>query len=477
MSRRNRIPKTTEKYLKRKKKRVWSTAIYVRLSDENNGFEDDRSLTNQIKYLESYISDHPDLNLTDIYSDNGRSGLSFDRVEFCRMLEDIKAGRINCVLVKDLSRFGRNHIEAGYYLETIFPELGIRFISINDDFDSLNEDDSDSLILPLKNMINEMYARETQRKILAVFRAKEKAGERPFMAVPYGYIVDPGRNYHLLPDANTADYVRLIFRLKSEGFGLTAIADKLNEIGAPTPLDYLKSRGKYKNVRSSSRWDYRGVQNLLGNRIYTGTTVYNMTGKGDYAVIPNTHEPLVSADVFEEISQEMQEKGRRKSEALKAAAIKAERFPNILKGKFFCGNCGRAMLYDRTGNTQAIRNFRYRCSGYNRFRKTDAAAPLCAVRISGVPEQRVYKFVLDELREHLRAGNFAIEDIPAESVGIIRLSATSSVEILAIDDTDAIERLLRRGLTTELLSDYVEKILYSVDGSLEIRFKKENVLW
>ncbi|MCD7733381.1 MAG: recombinase family protein [Oscillospiraceae bacterium] len=473
MSRRNRIPKSTEKYLERKKKRIWNTAIYARLSDENNGFEDDRSITNQIKYLESYISVHTDLSLTDVYSDNGRSGLSFDRAQFRRMMEDIRDGRINCVLVKDLSRFGRNHIEAGYYLETIFPELGIRFISVNDGFDSLNEDDPDSLILPLKNMINEMYARETQRKILAVFRAKEKAGERPFWSVPYGYMVDPGCNYHLLPDPNTSDYVRLIFRLKAEGFGLTAIADRLNEIGAPTPLEYRKSRGKYLNVKCSDKWDHISVQKLLENRTFTGATVYNTTGKGDYAVIPNTHEPLVDADVFEEISREMKERSRQKAEALRKGAIRSERFPNVLGGIFFCGNCGRAMQYDRAGNTPAIRNFRYRCGGYNDYRKTDPAAPPCAVKVSSVPEQRVYKYVLDELRRHLSEGGIPVEKIPAETVGIIHLSDTSSVEILETDETDAIERLLRKGLTKELLSEFVEKLSYSVDGTFSIKFREE----
>ncbi|MCD7771576.1 MAG: recombinase family protein [Oscillospiraceae bacterium] len=466
MGRRNRIAKSTEKYLKRKTITIWQTAIYARLSDENNGFEDDRSLRNQIKYLEAYVAKHPELELIDIYSDNGQSGLSFDRTEFRRMLEDVKTGRINCILVKDLSRFGRNHIEAGYYLETIFPELGVRFIAVNDGFDSLGEEDSDSLILPLKNMINELYARETQRKVLAVLRAKEKKGERPFTMVPYGYIVDPACNYHLLPDKNTADYVRLIFRMKADGCRMTAIADKLNEIGAPTPLCYLKSKGKFKNVPSSGRWDYISVQKILGNRTYTGSTVYNTVGKGDYMVIPNTHEPLVETDTFDRISREMQDRGRRRSESLKKAAINGEKHPNILKGKFFCGDCGRAMLYE-------FKNSRYRCSGYSNFRKTDPAAPPCSVKISGVPEYVVHRFIFDRMRERTYESNIPIEEVPGEATGTIRLSSTSSVEIIAVDSPDRTERLLRKGLTPELLSDYVEKLWYYSDGSLEIEFKGE----
>lgn len=477
MSRRNRIPKSTEKYLANRSHSVWKTALYARLSDENNGLEDDRSLRNQVKFLQSFIDRKPELRLVDRYVDNGRSGLSFQRAEFLRMLTDIKYGRINCVLVKDLSRFGRNHIEAGYYLETIFPELGVRFISVNDGFDSLMEDGSDSLILPLKNMINEMYARETQRKVLAVLRAKEKAGERAFSAVPYGYMVDPGCNYRLLPDPKTADFVRLVFALRAQGIRPTAIADRLNEIGAPTPLDYLKSRGKYLNVPSTGRWDYVGVQKLLSNRTYTGSTVYNSTGRGDYTVIPDTHEPLVDGGIFEEISREMAARGRRRSEALKKSAILAEKYPNILKGKFFCEDCGRAMLLDRTANTRALRNFRYRCSGYNEFRSSDPCAPPCAVKLSGIPEQTVHKFVLDELRKHLLERDIPVDETSAETVGVIILSDTSSVEIVDVDNPDAIERLLRKGLTGELVSEYVEKLWYSSGGSLEIEFKRETDRW
>lgn len=473
MSRRNRIPKSTEKYLELKNRNVWSTAVYARLSYENNGFEDDRSLQNQLNYLLAYIDRHPELRLFDSYVDNGRSGLDFDRAEFRRMLGDIKTSRVNCVLVKDLSRFGRNHIEAGYYLETIFPELGVRFISINDGFDSLCEDDAGSIILPLKNMINEMYARETQRKILAVLRAKEKAGERPFTMMSYGYIVDPDCNFHLLPDQNTSEFVRLVFRMKSEGFGCTAIADRLNEIGAPTPLDYLKSKGKFLSARSSGRWDHVSVQKILENRTYTGATVYNTSGKGNYAVLPGTHEALVEPEVFEEISREMLERSRKRSEALKAAATRAERCPNVLQGRFFCGDCGKAMLYDRS-------RLRYRCSGYSDFRKTDPSAPPCAKKISSIPEQAVHKFVLDSIRKELRSGDFSeltSEDIPAEPVGIIHLTATSTVEIVASDNPDMIENILRNGLTPELLSKFVEKVWYYSDGSLRIELRGESERW
>ncbi len=519
-------------------------------------------MQNQIFYLEDYIGKHPELELIDVYADNGRSGMNFERAAFRRMMEDVKSGVINCIVVKDLSRFGRNHIEAGYYLETIFPELDVRFISVNDSFDSMETVTQDGMTIPLKNIINEMYARDTQRKVLATLRAQERKGERPFTAVPYGYMVDPECNYHLLPDVKTAEYVSLIFTMYAGGMGTTAIADRLNEMGAPTPLDYKQSHGKYKNTASRGTWNHTAVRKILKNRTYTGATIYNTAGKGEYRVLPDTHKALTDKDTFEAIGAKIEERGNRKSAELKKGAARAERYPNILRGIFYCADCGHAMLYDRTGNSKILHSFRYRCGNYSNYRKNDAAAPPCAAKIASVPEQTVYKFVIDRIREQLAAG-FELEksaqlsgaqakerqrrktelkkqeadlkqeiaklyenykeaavtekeytetrrkyqeqmtDIQdriaalgrgdesrepwkklknklfayepsGETAGIIQLSDTSSVEIVADDETDAVERLLRRGLTSELLQTMVERLEYSADGNFSIKLKCED---
>lgn len=562
MGRRNQVAKSTQRYLKRTTTAQWRTAIYARLSLENNGLEDDRSLKNQIKYIQEYINKRPELALVDTYVDNGRSGMNFERVEFKRLMEDVKDEKINCIVVKDLSRFGRNHIEAGFYLEKIFPQLDVRFISINDDFDSMDENKKDGILVPLKNMINEMYAKDTQRKVLATLRSKERKGERAFAAVPYGYKVDPDCSHHLLPDNETADYVRLIFSLKAGGLGSTAIADRLNQIGAPTPMDYMKSQGKYKNLKYSNGWEYTGVQQILKNRVYAGDTVYNTVGKGEYKVIIDTHEALVDKDTFESISAEMGKRGRKKAQALQKGASRAEKYPNILQGIFYCGDCGHAMLYDRTGNSQYLRNIRYRCSDYSSYRKDNKNAPPCAVKVTSVPEQVVYKFVLDQIRHQLRAGleveklekllnteakekkrqisilkdqelglkqklrklyedyvdrtideeeygairkeytvkikniqeqlssiesgggitnpweelkkKLFSDNLNCETVGTIQLSETSSVEIVADDEPDMVESLLRRGLTRELAETMIERLEYSVDGRFSIKFKCED---
>ncbi|MCD7740850.1 MAG: recombinase family protein [Ruminococcus sp.] len=562
MGRRNQVAKSTQRYLARTTTAEWKTALYARLSDENNGLEDDRSLQNQIKYLEEYIEKHPYLGLVDRYVDNGRSGMSFKRAEFQRMMEDVKDGRINCVVVKDFSRFGRNHIEAGYYLETIFPQLDVRFISVNDNFDSMGGGKSSDIMVPLKNMINEMYAKDTQRKVLATLRAKEQKGERAFNMAPYGYVIDPECNYHLLTDPETADYVRLAFSLSAGGLGSTGIADRLDKLQAPTPLAQMKRQGKRLNVPDSRGWDYTSVMQMLRNRTYTGATVYNTKGKGEYKVIPNTHEALVSEEVFEAVNKDLDERGRKRVEAIKEGKKRSEQFPNILQGVFYCGECGHAMLYDRTKNTKVLRNFRYRCSGYSSYRKDSKDAPPCGTKIACVPEQVVYKFVLDQIRHQLNAGlelekleqllqtdakerkrkadglkaqeaslkqklrklyeDYAdkiiteeeymefrkayseqikslqaqIEDAESgkmttdpwtelkeklfgdetggETVGTTKLTETSSLEIIEDDKPDMVERLLRRGLTRELVETMIERLEYSVDGSFSIRFKCED---
>ncbi len=548
--------------MKRTATEEWQTALYARLSDENNGLEDDRSLQNQIKYLEEYIQKHPDLALIDRYVDNGRSGMNFERAEFQRMMEDVKDGKINCIVVKDFSRFGRNHIEAGYYLEEIFPQMDVRFVSVNDNFDSMVEGKKDGIMMPLKNMINEMYARDTQRKVLATLRAKEKKGERPYHCAPYGYVIDPDCNYHLLPDPETADYVRLAFSLRAGGLGSTGIADRLNRLQAPTPLAYMKRQGKRSNVPDSGGWDYTAVQHILKNRTYTGATVYNTRGKGEYKVIPDTHEALVSEEAFEAVNKDLEERGKKRVEAVQKGKKRSAQFPNILQGVFYCGDCGHTMLYDRTQNTKMLKNFRYRCSDYNGYRKDDKDAQPCAVKITSVPEQVVYKFALDQIRRQLRAGlemeelerllnteekekRYRIslledqaaglkqklcklyedfvdktiteveymeirktyterikrvevqlaaidsgegsadpwaelkqkvfgEEPGGETVGTIQLTKTSSVEIVADDEPDMVERLLRRGLTRELVETMIERLEYSVDGSFSITFKCED---
>ena len=275
MGRRNRSVKTTEAYISRTRKSEWSTGIYARLSIENSGKEDDRSIENQRKYILDYIHAHPELKLRDEYIDNGRTGTNYNRPEFLRLLGDVKAGKINTIVVKDLSRFGRNYIECGYYLEKIFPYLGVRFIAINDNYDSINPAQKDSISIPVKNMLNDMFSKDLSRKIRTVWRQKEANCDIWFGFPPYGYKMDPDNPFHLLVDESVSAYVRLMFRWGLEGKSFKEIGHNLETIGAPVPV--LTQRKDAEQLDIRGKWGHSTIRRLLINPTFTGATVYRRT--------------------------------------------------------------------------------------------------------------------------------------------------------------------------------------------------------
>ena len=261
------------------------TGIYVRLSIENSGKDDDGdSIENQTSICKEYVEEHPDLKLYDIYEDNGKKGTNFDRPEFNRLMDDVRAGKVKCVLVKDLSRFGRDYIEAGEYLEKIFPFLGVRFISITDGYDSLTAGDAEgALMIPLKNMINDVYAKDISRKIITSFRARQEKGEYLPAFPPYGYVKSKTKAYRYEVDEDVAPYVRMIFEWKAAGVSHSEICKRLNDMGAVTPARRKVELGiwhaeKYKHTI----WHGRTIIDIMKNATYTGTLVYGRMPKSLY---------------------------------------------------------------------------------------------------------------------------------------------------------------------------------------------------
>ena len=295
------------------------TAIYVRLSIENSGKDDDGdSIAKQISFCKAYLAEHTDLKLYDIYEDNGEKGTNFDRPEFKRMMDDIRSGKVKCVLVKDLSRFGRDYIEAGEYLEKIFPFMGIRFISITDGYDSLNCDDAESaLMIPLKNMINDVYAKDISRKIITSFRARQEKGEFLPAFAPYGYVKSKEVAYRYEIDQETAPYVRMIFEWKAEGVSHNEICKRLNDMGAVTPARRKVDLGiwraeKYKHTV----WHGRTIIDIMKNPTYTGCIVYGRIPKSlyegikmhrapeeEWRYVPDAHEPIISQELFDKVQK------------------------------------------------------------------------------------------------------------------------------------------------------------------------------
>ena len=214
------------------------TAQYLRLSQEDGDKEESNSIRNQRDLISDFAAQHNDIRIVDEYVDDGYSGANFERPAFQKMIEDIKKQKINCIIVKDLSRLGRNYIETGKYLEKIFPRLGVRFVSITDNYDSANEPgDLDQIIVPFKNLINDAYCRDISLKVRSQFEVKRKNGKYVGSFAMYGYCKDPVDKNHLIVDEYAAEIVQLIFNMKLDGYSPQHIADKLNEMHVLTPLE------------------------------------------------------------------------------------------------------------------------------------------------------------------------------------------------------------------------------------------------
>lgn len=254
--------------------RIWKTAIYARLSDFDDVLRNTESLEVQISYIKEYINHRDDLMLLDVFADKRCTGTNFDRPEFEQLLKALQERKVNCIVVKDFSRLGRNFVETGQYLEQVFPLFGVRFIAINDNYDSLNRQSRDGMLVPIKSMINEMYSKDLSQKIQSCFRSKEARGEI-YTPVPFGYKKD--QKNHLVLDEEVSDVVVRIFLWKKSGTKEREIAKKLSAQGIQTPftrrcqLGYLKNTLRVKDPA----WQTVFVTKVLENPIYTGTMVYN----------------------------------------------------------------------------------------------------------------------------------------------------------------------------------------------------------
>ena len=225
--------------------RIWKTAIYARLSDFDDVLRDTESLEVQISYIKEYINHRDDLMLLDVFADKRCTGMNFDRPEFERLLKALQERKVNCIVVKDFSRLGRNFVETGQYLEQVFPLFGVRFIAINDNYDSLNSQSRDGMLVPIKSMINEMYSKDLSQKIQSCFRSKEARGEI-YTPVPFGYKKD--QKNHLVLDEEVSDVVVRIFLWKKSGMKEREIAKKLSAQGIQTPFTRRCQLGYLKNT-------------------------------------------------------------------------------------------------------------------------------------------------------------------------------------------------------------------------------------
>ena len=344
-----------EPVIKNRKETLIATGAYARLSVEN---ETDDTLQTQITMLHSYITNHPELELTDTYIDNGYSGTNFDRPEFIRLMDDVRSGRISCIVVKDLSRFGRDYLETGYYLETLFPHLNVRFIAVTDDFDSFREGDLNSLSVPLKNMVNTMYAKDISRKQCAAAKIRAKReGAMPNGTAPYGYRFTENKTGYI-EDPLTAPYVRMIYHWAVQGIEVKKIAERMTLIGAITPGQ--NRNGTDVESIQPKAWRSDMVYKILKHPVYTGDVYLGRfeqalyksqsrrwTQPEEQVVRENTHLPLVTQDDYQTIQDNMLNEKRWKMRRNQRNIAERERLQDGLPGMVYCAECGRQMYFRR----------------------------------------------------------------------------------------------------------------------------------
>lgn len=362
MARKSRKDAVAEPIVEAAPLQIFPTAIYARLSVENSGKSEKVDvITNQIEICKSYIADRPYLDLVDTYIDNGRTGTVFDRPEFNRLMTDIKSGRIKCLVVRDLSRFGRDYIETGTYLERIFPQIGLRFIAIKENYDNLDTDGSnESLIIPLQNMINALYSKDISRKVSTALKAQMEQGTFQKRNLPYGYRWN-AEHSNMVIDKETAQYVRLMFKWKIEGWSIPMILDELDRLGAPNPELRKRQNGTRTGDCSCKGWHSSTLYGILTNPHYVGDTVLgrslkaiykglpkkNVKDKDEWIVFPHTHEAIISREDFQKVqdivnaASEARQMKMQKSKEIRATLI------NLFDGKIVCADCGKRMYFHR----------------------------------------------------------------------------------------------------------------------------------
>ena len=361
-----------------KGKAYYHAAIYLRLSrddeDVDGRKQESNSIRSQREMICSYIRNQENMEIYDSYVDDGYSGTNFDRPGFQRMMEDIRAGKVDCVIVKDLSRLGRDYIEAGRLIQKTFPAFFVRFIALTDHFDSLTADDNEkSLVIPVKNFVNDSYARDISGKVRSHQKVKRENGDFIGAFAVYGYQKSAANRNRLEPDAYAAGVVRKIFAWKMEGYSNFAISERLEASGILSPMEYKKGKGeKYQTgfvTGVKGKWSAVTVKRILTNETYTGTLVQGKEEKISYKMkksirkpeeewvrVENAHEAIIPKEDFC-IVQELLKTDTRAG----AGEQKAHRYAGLL----FCGDCGKPMIR-RVMHWQGKEKVSFICSTKNK---------------------------------------------------------------------------------------------------------------
>ncbi|MFF1115505.1 recombinase family protein [Streptococcus pyogenes] len=343
--------------------------MYLRLSREDGDSTESNSISNQRQIIKAYARDN-DFKVVAEYVDDGFSGSNFDRPKFKKMIQDLEEKKFKTIIVKDLSRFGRDYIESGKYLQKIFPEKGIRFISVNDNYDSENADVSDThLILPIRNFINDSYCRDISMKVKSSKEIKRKNGEFIGAFAPFGYKKDSKNKHKLVVDTEVSHIIERIFNMKIDGYSSKAIADFLNSIGCVTPSKHKENSGDNHTtgfIVKDSKWDAKMVNRIITNKVYIGVLEQGKTRKlnykskrevevneEDWIVINDSHKPIISKSIYALANKMMLRDVKQSAD-----------IPHILSGMLYCKDCGSSMVRRKVKSKNGYNIF-YICSQYN----------------------------------------------------------------------------------------------------------------
>lgn len=386
-----------------KAKEHYNVAMYLRLSKDDGDFgggkTESDSIGSQRDLIRSYIRSHKEMELFDIYSDDGYSGANFDRPQFKRMMKDVEEGNVDCIIVKDLSRFGRDYIEVGRLIQKTFPAFCVRFIAITDNFDSLTADHNEtSLVLPIKNFVNDSYCRDISQKVKSQKKMKREKGEYVGAFVVYGYRKDPKNKNRIIRDDYAAEVVKQIFAWRIQGMSMPTIAKKLDERGILPPMEYKKCRGENFSTGFSKggkmSWSAVAVRRILVNEMYAGIMVQGKTEtinykekkaatrpKEEWVRVSGTHEAIISKEDFEFVQKlafiDCKPSGKREK-------------GHIFTGLLYCGDCG-GLMFRRVNRYKGKESVSFICGSYNKrqgcTRHTTKEEDLKAVVLDAIQSQ------------------------------------------------------------------------------------------
>lgn len=372
--------KKYDKFLKENKaKKIWNAAVYVRLSKEDGDKIESDSITSQKDILSEFVNHKDDIKISDFYIDDGWSGANFERPAFSRMMSDIYAKKVNCVIVKDLSRFGRNYADSSRYIDDIFVKLNIRFIALNSGVDTVCEHTNPAtqcITVGIQNVINESYIANTSVSIRGALDINRKQGKFIGSFATYGYLKDPDDYHKLVIDDEAAEVVRTIFKWFIEGKSVIGITKNLNALGIPNPSEYKRQKGfnyKHTNKNNDGLWCDSTVRRMLRNQMYIGNMVQGKNTnlsykikkcrakpKEEWIIVESTHEPIIDKETFEK-AQSLFNRNTRTS----PKKTEVDLFSGFVK----CADCHRAMSKKVNNHTYGVYKY-YRCVTASKKSKT-----------------------------------------------------------------------------------------------------------